>query len=79
LAAAMKSPFEKGKLWKKSLLVVTPVKTGVQDICKDLKRWDSGFRRNDRVKKPINFFTASGNIGGFDLARPGKNHPNPPL
>jgi hypothetical protein len=27
--------------------VVTPVKTGVQEIHNDLKRLDSGFRRND--------------------------------
>jgi hypothetical protein len=27
--------------------VVTPVKTGVQSICNNSKKLDSGFRRND--------------------------------
>jgi hypothetical protein len=32
---------------KKVIKVVTPVKTGVQAVCKCLKNLDSGFRRND--------------------------------
>ena len=28
--------------------VVTPVKTGVQKLCNQLKKLDSGFRRNDK-------------------------------
>jgi aspartate-semialdehyde dehydrogenase len=43
------------------------VKTGVQKIRKALKELDSGFRRNDMKKNQINFFTASGGMGGFEL------------
>jgi hypothetical protein len=35
------------KVWKKYLFVVTPVKTGGQEIFKSLKILDSGVRRND--------------------------------
>jgi hypothetical protein len=42
------------------------VKTGVQKIRKALKELDSGFRRNDNMKKnQINFFTASGERRGI--------------
>ena len=36
------------RLLMRSLKVVTPVKAGVQGIRNELKRLDSGFRRNDR-------------------------------
>jgi hypothetical protein len=36
--------------------VVTPVKTGVQDIDKLLKLLDSGFRRNDDKKRFQTFY-----------------------
>jgi hypothetical protein len=46
------SPLTEGG--KKTLSVVTPVKTGVQEVFKYLKILDSGFRRNDGKKyKPI--------------------------
>jgi hypothetical protein len=35
------------KVWKNYLFVVTPVKTGVQEIFKSLKILHSGVRRND--------------------------------
>jgi hypothetical protein len=36
--------------------VVTPVKTGVQRICNELKTLDSGFRRNDvRSRFPTSY------------------------
>jgi hypothetical protein len=44
----------------KSLLVVTPVKTGVQLVLKGLKILDSGLRRNDGKKSQADFFTTSG-------------------
>jgi len=36
--------------------VVTPVKTGVQGLCKALKRLDSGFRRNDEKRVLSTFY-----------------------
>jgi len=53
-------PLGGGKVWKNFLLVVTPVKTGVQAVLKDLKILDSGLRRNDGKKPQANFFTPSG-------------------
>ena len=38
-------PLAKGEVWKNFLLVVTPVKTGVQRIPNGLKILDSGFVR----------------------------------
>jgi len=35
------------KVWENYLFVVTPGKTGVQEIFKSLKILDSGVRRND--------------------------------
>jgi hypothetical protein len=50
---------------KKLFLVVTPVKTGVQEVSKELKILDSGLRRNDGKRTQINFSTPSGGQGGI--------------
>ena len=44
---------------EKSILVVTPVKTGVQALYNLLKRLDTGFRRYDGKGFPNDFFTRS--------------------
>jgi hypothetical protein len=44
---------------KKSPIFVSPVKTGVQGICKPIKALDSGFRRNDTEQNQTSFFHSS--------------------
>jgi hypothetical protein len=41
-----------------------PVKAGVQEFC-NVKKLDSGFRRNDKLKTRLGFFTPPGAKGGI--------------